>query len=57
MGAEARLVGSKVLWQFDMLRVPGETLNMEGLERELLHCGFQTKSQVRVQFLPVQQKI
>lgn len=55
--AEARLFVSKVLWQFDVLKAPGETLDVEGLERELLHYGFLTKPQVRVQFVPVQQKI
>lgn len=34
---EARLFISKVLWQFDKLKAPRETLNMYGLERDLLH--------------------
>lgn len=54
--AEARLFISKVLWSFDVLKAPGETLDLKGLERELLHYGFLTKPQVKVQFVPVQRK-
>lgn len=54
--AEARLFVSKLLWQFDVFKAPGETLDMRRLERELLHYGFLTKPQVRVQFVPVQRK-
>lgn len=55
--AEARLVVTKVLWHFDLLKAPGEKLDMEGPEQELLHYGFLTKPQVRVQFVPVHRKI
>lgn len=52
--AEARLFMSKVLWQFDVVKAPGETLDMEGMERYLLHFGFLTKPRFMVQFVPVQ---
>ncbi|EMR67655.1 putative isotrichodermin c-15 hydroxylase protein [Eutypa lata UCREL1] len=52
--AEARLFMSKVLWQFDVVKAPGETLDMEGMERDLLHFGFLTKPRFMVQFVPVQ---
>lgn len=54
--AEARLFVSKVLWQFDLVRTPGEKLDMERMERELLHFGFLTKPRFMVQFVPVQRK-
>lgn len=47
---------SKVLWQFDVVKAPGETLDMEGMERDLLHFGFLTKPRFMVQFIPVQQR-
>lgn len=52
--AEARLFIAKVVWQFDVIRAPGETLDMQGLERDLLHFGFLIKPRFMVQFLPRQ---
>lgn len=48
---------AKVLWQFDIVRAPGETLDMQGMERDLLHFGFLIKPRFMVQFLPIQRKI
>lgn len=45
---------SKVLWYFDIVKAPGETLDMEGMERHLLHFGFLMKPRFMVQFVPVQ---
>jgi cytochrome P450 len=51
--AEARVFMSKVLWHFDVVRAPGETLDMDGMERDLLHFGFLTKPRFMAQFIPV----
>jgi cytochrome P450 len=53
---EARLFMSKVLWQFDVVKAQGETLNMDGMERDLTHFGFLIKPQFMVQFVPVQRR-
>ncbi|XXH01893.1 hypothetical protein Hte_008255 [Hypoxylon texense] len=52
--AEARLFMSKVLWRFDVVKAPGETLDIEGMERDMLHFGFLTKPRFMVQFVPIQ---
>ncbi|KAJ4388091.1 hypothetical protein N0V93_008696 [Gnomoniopsis smithogilvyi] len=54
--AEARLFMSKVLWQFDVVRASGEALDMEGMERDLLHFGFLTKPRFMVQFVPLKRE-
>jgi hypothetical protein len=53
---EARLLVAKLLWRFDVFKAPGETLDMAGLECQLLHYAFLAKPQVRVRFVPVQRK-
>lgn len=54
--AEARLFLAKILWQFDVVKAPGETLDMEGVERKLLHFGFLEKPRLMVRFVPVQRR-
>jgi cytochrome P450 len=51
--AEGRMFMAKVLWSFDVLKVPGQ-MDMDGPQKNLLHYGFLVKPEVRVQFMPVQ---
>ncbi|KAF3022482.1 hypothetical protein E8E14_010547 [Neopestalotiopsis sp. 37M] len=54
--AEAKLFISKVLWQFDVVKAPGETLDLDGMENKLLHFGFLVKPPFMVRFVEVQGK-
>lgn len=47
---EGKLLMAKVLWSFDLLKVPGQKIN---LEEDLLHYGFFEKPDVKVRFVPV----
>lgn len=47
---QARLFTAKVLWSFDVVKVPGQSFD---LERTLLHYGFLAKPELRVRFVPV----
>jgi hypothetical protein len=44
---------AKVLWTFDVLRVPGQKFD---LESTLLHYGFLEKPDLKVRFVPVDTK-
>ncbi len=44
---------AKVLWSFDMVKVPGQHVD---LEKSLLHYGFLAKSELKVRFLEVARK-
>ena len=46
---EARLFIAKVLWTFDIAKIPGQSFE---LEESLLHYGFLDKPELRVTFLP-----
>ncbi|CAH0038995.1 unnamed protein product [Clonostachys rhizophaga] len=48
---QGKLSIAKVLWFFDIVRVPGQDFD---LERDLLHYGFLEKPDLKVRFLPVQ---
>jgi hypothetical protein len=50
---EAKLFMAKVLWMFDVVRVPGQQFD---LERTLLHYGFLAKPELMVRFVPVARK-
>ena len=41
---------AKVLWTFDVAKVPGQDFD---LEKSLLHYGFLAKPELKVRFLPV----
>ncbi|KUJ13112.1 cytochrome P450 [Mollisia scopiformis] len=47
---QARLFMAKLLWTFDVIRVPGQQID---LERSLLHYGFLIKPELKVRFVPV----
>lgn len=47
---EGKLFMAKVLWRFDVLKVPGQKVN---LEESLLHYGFFEKPECKVRFVPV----
>ena len=47
---QGKLFVAKVLFKFDVVRVPGQHFD---LERTLLHYGFFQKPELRVQFMPV----
>lgn len=47
---EGKLFMAKVLWKFDILKVPG---HMVKLEDALLHYGFFEKPETKVRFVPV----
>lgn len=47
---EGKLFMAKVLWPFDVLKVPGQKVN---LEESLLHYGFFEKPEFKVRFVPV----
>ncbi|KAI9154895.1 putative isotrichodermin c-15 hydroxylase protein [Paramyrothecium foliicola] len=50
---QGRMVISKMLWVFDIIRVPGQDFD---LERDLLHYGFLAKPKLQVRFVPVERK-
>lgn len=50
---QGKLFTAKVLWTFDVFKVPGQHF---GLERTLLHYGFLAKPELRVRFVPVARK-
>jgi hypothetical protein len=41
---------AKVLWAFDVIKVPGKNVDME---ETLLHYGFFARPEVKVRFVPV----
>lgn len=43
-----KLFIAKVLWLFDVIKVPGQNVDLEGT---LLHYGFFVKPDVRVRFV------
>lgn len=45
---QARLFMAKVIWTFDMVKVPGQPFD---LEKDLLHYGFLAKPELRVRFV------
>ena len=47
---EGKLFIAKVLWTFDVVKVPGQYFD---LEKNLLHYGFLAKPELRVRFVPV----
>lgn len=47
---QGKLFMAKVLWTFDVVKVPGQYFD---LERTLLHYGFLAKPELRVRFVPV----
>ena len=47
---QGKLFMAKVLWKFDIVKVPGQHFD---LERTLLHYGFLFKPELRVRFPPV----
>jgi cytochrome P450 len=47
---QARLFVAKVLWVFDVIKVPGQHVD---LEERLRHYGFLVKPEVKVRFVPV----
>ena len=50
---QARLFVAKVLWTFDVVKVPGQHFD---LEKTLLHYGFLAKPELRIWFVPVIRK-
>ena len=48
---QGRLFVAKVLWTFDMVKVPGQ--DFFDLEKTLLHYGFLAKPELRIRFVPV----
>lgn len=48
--AEAKLLLSKVLWQFGIIKAPDETSEIDAVEQKLFYFGFLTKTQFMVQF-------
>ena len=50
---QGKLFIAKVLWTFDMVKVPGQQFN---LEKTLLHYGFLAKPELRVRFVSVANK-
>jgi len=50
---EGKLFMAKVLWTFDVVKVPGQHFD---LEKTLLHYGFLAKPELRVRFVPVARK-
>lgn len=46
---QAKLFVAKVLWTFDVVKVPGQDFN---LEKTLLHYGFLAKPELKVRFVP-----
>jgi hypothetical protein len=50
---QGRLFMAKVLWTFDVIKLPGQNVD---LEKSLLHYGFFTKPEVKVRFVPVSRK-
>jgi hypothetical protein len=50
---QGKLFMAKVLWTFDVVKVPGQHFD---LERTLLHYGFLAKPELRVRFVPVARK-
>ena len=47
---QSKLFIAKVLWTFDVVKVPGQQFD---LENTLLHYGFLAKPELRVRFVPV----
>ena len=47
---QGRLFVAKVLWTFDVVKVPGQHFE---LEKTLLHYGFLAKPELRIRFVPV----
>ena len=47
---QGRLFVAKVLWTFDVVKVPGQHFD---LEKTLLHYGFLAKPELRMWFVPV----
>ena len=47
---QGKLFVAKVLWAFDVVKVPGQHFH---LENTLLHYGFLAKPELRVRFVPV----
>ena len=47
---EGRLFMAKVLWMFDVVKVPGQQFD---LDSTLLHYGFLAKPELKVRFVPV----
>lgn len=47
---QGKLFMAKVLWTFDVAKVPGQHFD---LERTLLHYGFLAKPELKVRFLSV----
>lgn len=47
---QGKLFMAKVLWTFDVVKVPGQHFD---LERTLLHYGFLAKPELRVRFVSV----
>lgn len=45
---QAMLFMSKVLWIFDLIKVPDQNMNFEG---KLYHYGFFVKPEVKVRFV------
>jgi cytochrome P450 len=50
---QGRLFMAKVLWTFDVVKVPGQHVDLEGA---LLHYGFLVKPELKVRFVPVSRK-
>ena len=48
---QGNLFMAKVLWTFDMFKVPGQRVDLEG---SLKHYGFLVKPEVKVRFVPVE---
>lgn len=47
---QGKLFMAKVLWSFDVVKVPGQHFD---LEKTLLHYGFLVKPELKVRFLEV----
>jgi cytochrome P450 len=45
-----KLFMAKVLWTFDVIKVPGQNVD---LEETLLHYGFFARPEIKVRFVPV----
>lgn len=51
---QGKLFIAKVLWTFDVVKVPGQQFD---LESALLHYGFLAKPELKVRFMPVDKKV
>ena len=50
---QGKLFTAKVLWTFDVVKVPGQHFDLEGT---LLHYGFLAKPELRVRFVQATNK-